>query len=83
MDFIEFLNETGEATVASLLGIARQTVREWRLENKCPRPMFAYKLTLLTEGKLTFEDIYLKYCTKHLTDHLQKHKTILQNVLEK
>lgn len=85
MNFKDFLSEAGDYTVANLLGIVPQTVREWRLGHSCPRPALAYKLIKLTEKKLSWDDIYNEYCEKQLKLHdpVQKHKDILKNVLDK
>ncbi len=83
MNFIEFLNQTGEVAIASLLGTTRQTVQSWRLRRSCPRPQMAYKLIKLTEHKLNWDDIYNDYCETHQKEHLYEHKLILKNVLEK
>jgi len=54
----------GDTAVAKKLKLNYETVRKWRILHSSPRPWHAYKLIKLSEGLLTWEDVYLPFAKK-------------------
>ena len=66
MDLISFLKVEGHEAVARKVGVSKQIVYEWANLNKAPRPENVLKLILISNGRLTWESIYLPFAQKAL-----------------
>lgn len=66
MKLDEFLSKAGFDEVSAQLNVSRQTVWEWSRYGVVPKPENAMKLIILSNGHLSWEDIYKPFAQKAL-----------------
>ena len=58
MTFRDFIKDYGELKLAQKLNVSLDTVKFWRYENGIPRPKQVKKIILLTNYRLSWEDLW-------------------------
>lgn len=58
MDLRTYLKAAGDETVAARIGVKPRTVASWRRGERMPRPDQARRLVDLSDGALTWSDVY-------------------------
>ena len=59
MKFTDFVSKIGgDAELADRLGVKPRTVQSWRLGDRQPRPVLAQKIIKISDGDLSWDDIY-------------------------
>lgn len=66
MNLVHFLKVESVKSVAGKIGVSESIVYEWAKLEKAPRPENAMKLILISNGRLTWESIYLPFAQKVL-----------------
>tara|TARA_B100000886_G_scaffold328606_1_gene277155 strand:+ start:297 stop:482 length:186 start_codon:yes stop_codon:yes gene_type:complete len=58
MTFRDFIKDYGELKLAQKLKVSLNIVKFWRYENGIPRPKQVKKIILLTNYRLSWEDLW-------------------------
>lgn len=58
MNLKTYIDQRGEAAVATALNVSMWTVRSWRLGTRTPRAKKANEIVAVTGGEVTLADIY-------------------------
>lgn len=60
MRLSEYIKKHGDERCADLFGVKARTVASWRRGERFPRPSQANRIIRLTDGAVSFDDIYKK-----------------------
>ena len=61
MELAIFIQRTSDAHAAQLFQVSERTASSWRRLERAPSPMQSQKIIELTEGRVTWEGIYMPY----------------------